>query len=67
MRTNGTRLLLEVHNLPVSVEGNEIFKGLDLAVNVGEVHAFMGPNGSGKSTPRERHSIRLSHCLNQFE
>ncbi|CAQ84001.1 MULTISPECIES: Fe-S cluster assembly ATPase SufC [Photorhabdus] len=42
--------MLSVKNLRVSVEGNEILKGLNLEVKPGEVHAIMGPNGSGKST-----------------
>jgi len=41
---------LEVRGLRVSVQGNEILKGIDLAVEPGAVHALMGPNGSGKST-----------------
>ena len=42
--------LLEIKNLHVEVDGKEILKGLDLAVEPGKVHAIMGPNGSGKST-----------------
>src|SRR6266536_88903 len=44
--------LLELKNLHVALEdrSTEIVKGVDLAVDMTQVHAVMGPNGSGKST-----------------
>ena len=42
--------LLEIKNLRAEVNGNEILRGINLTVNLGEIHAIMGPNGSGKST-----------------
>ncbi|MCY4402026.1 MAG: Fe-S cluster assembly ATPase SufC [Candidatus Poribacteria bacterium] len=41
---------LIIKDLHISVQGNQIIKGLNVTVKQGEVHALMGPNGSGKST-----------------
>ena len=42
--------LLEIRGLTASVGDKPILRGIDLTLDLGQVHAVMGPNGSGKST-----------------
>lgn len=41
---------LVIKNLKASVKGIEILKGINLEMDLNEIHALLGPNGHGKST-----------------
>jgi Fe-S cluster assembly ATP-binding protein len=59
--------MLEIRNLHVSVNDQEILKGIDLTVYAGEVHSIMGPNGSGKSTLAQVLAGRDTYQVTQGE
>ncbi|GHD78764.1 amino acid ABC transporter ATP-binding protein (PAAT family) [Salinibacterium amurskyense] len=48
--TPATVPTLQVSNLHKAYNGNEVLKGVEFAVNKGQVKAVLGPSGSGKST-----------------
>jgi len=41
---------LKVENLHATIQNKNILNGINLSINLGEVHVIMGKNGSGKST-----------------
>jgi polar amino acid transport system ATP-binding protein len=50
---------IEIHDLHKSFGDNEVLKGIDLSVQVGDVVCIIGASGSGKST--------LLRCVNLLE
>jgi polar amino acid transport system ATP-binding protein len=51
--------LVRAVNVTKSFHGNEVLKGIDLAVDRGQVVCLLGPSGSGKTT--------FLRCINQLE
>jgi phospholipid/cholesterol/gamma-HCH transport system ATP-binding protein len=47
--SNGTSVRVEVRDLRKSYDGQRVLKGINLAVEAGEIFVVMGPSGSGKS------------------
>jgi len=43
-------MLIEIHNLKVSLGGVTILHDVDLSLGQGEIYGLLGPNGAGKTT-----------------
>ncbi|MGZ4960007.1 MAG: ATP-binding cassette domain-containing protein [Methylomonas sp.] len=43
-------ILLELHNISLSLGQRRVLDGIDLNIISGEIHALVGANGAGKST-----------------
>ncbi|MDP7642902.1 MAG: ATP-binding cassette domain-containing protein, partial [Alphaproteobacteria bacterium] len=41
---------IELSAVQKSFGNTEVIRGVDLAIEQGEIHAVIGPNGAGKST-----------------
>jgi polar amino acid transport system ATP-binding protein len=54
-----TRPLVQAVNVTKAFGHNEVLKGIDLAVDTGQVVCLLGPSGSGKTT--------FLRCINQLE
>ena len=57
--TRMTRPLVQAVNVTKAFGHNEVLKGIDLAVDTGQVVCLLGPSGSGKTT--------FLRCINQLE
>jgi Fe-S cluster assembly ATP-binding protein len=44
------KMLLEIRNLSVEVQGKEMLHNINLEIDYGETHVLFGKNGSGKTT-----------------
>lgn len=42
--------ILTIKNLKTSIQGKTVLNGVNMEINVGQVHVIMGKNGSGKSS-----------------
>lgn len=42
--------MISIENLHLSIEGEEVLRGIELHLQLGDIYGLLGPNGAGKST-----------------